>query len=60
MGKHELVYDFAGWGNHPRITCLTCDKAIVKQLYMSIKQWEEAQELFKKEHSQDEQENNNA
>lgn len=50
---HDVLFDRAGWGEHPRYTCLTCDITLLKKPYMTPVVWNTLVERFKREHSQE-------
>ena len=37
--EHDVEYDYAGFSMRPRLTCHTCEKTLLKQPYMSLKEW---------------------
>lgn len=51
MAEHDVFIDRAGWGNYPRLTCLVCNETIVKQPYMTVRQWIEKAKEFGEKHS---------
>lgn len=50
MKEHKIVYDSAGWGNHPRLTCLPCRDTLVRQPYMTSEQFKELARKFEEKH----------
>lgn len=50
MTDHDVMFDRAGWGNYPRLTCLTCGATCLKKAYMNLAQWGEAVKEFNREH----------
>lgn len=48
--NHDILIDRAGWGNHPRLTCLFCDVTLLKSPWQSLRQWLAEVEAFAKTH----------
>lgn len=48
--KHDVMFDRVGWGNYPRLTCLSCNVTCLKKAYMNTIQWLEAVREFDNSH----------
>jgi len=49
-GVHVVARDTCGFGGHERLTCVTCDKTLVHQPYMTSDKWEIEAKTFLLEH----------
>lgn len=52
---HDVVKDFAGWGNHRRWTCFTCGVTIIRRPHMAKEQWQQIKDEFELNHPQEDE-----
>ncbi len=48
--QHEVAFDYAGFGGHPRLTCNDCRTTLLKQPWMSLDKWQELVAKFAQDH----------
>ena len=50
MGQHDVEIDRVGWTGRERLTCHTCKDTLVRQPYMTDKEWANLKMQFENRH----------
>ena len=51
INLHIVEFDYAGFGSHPRLTCITCEgKTLLKKPYMTLQDWQKLVAEFAEAH----------